>query len=562
MIQDGFAELLDEFLLEAHERTGEVESLLLQLDSSDVEARRVVLAKARRELHTLKGNAGMMGFADLQQLTHLMEDQVESLDLEEPRIGDLLAGIDSLRQGLEEIGGGPITDDVVAAPGVPGADAETVGRRSGGRPPGGPRPEAPWPGLPAEGELRSPEAGTSSVRVPFSRIDQLVEMQAESLIYRNRLSDAVERGKALVKRAAKDPQSLAAAWEEIEAAQQALEKTLKALQQRVTELSMVPLRGLFRSLRRIVHDESRREGKDVELEVSGGETPIDKTLLEAAADALGHLVRNAVIHGVEEPAERRRKGKRETGRVRLSATIDANQVRIEVADDGAGIDLDALRAQGAEVLASGVRGRAPEADAAYALVFEDGVSTRGGADVSAGRGIGLSAVKKSVERHGGRVALRSRRDVGTAFTLRLPISASILRSLTLRADGEEYALPLTAVAETLRPAPGDRHEIHHAGVIRWRGRVVPLLDLGCAFGTAEAPRAGGFVLVMEIDGRYRALAFHEIVGIRDIVVKGLDRIVGEPPGVSGSTILGDGRVIMILDPTALATIPPFTASER
>ena len=124
------------------------------------------------------------------------------------------------------------------------------------------------------------------------------------------------------------------------------------------------------------------------------------------------------------------------------------------------------------------------------------------------------------------------------------------------------ALPLTAVAETLRPDPGDRHQINHAGVLTWRGRVVPLLDLGCAFGTAEAPRAGGFVLVMEINGRYRALAFDEIVGIRDIVVKGLDRIVGEPRGVSGSTILGDGRVIMILDPTALATIPPFTADQR
>ena len=397
--------------------------------------------------------------------------------------------------------------------------------------------------------------------MPFARIDQLVEMQAESLIYRNRLSDAVERSKTLAKRAAENPQAVAAAWEEIEAAQQALEKVLNTLQQQVTELSMVPLQGLFRSLRRIVHDESSREGKEVELEVEGGETPIDKTLLEAAGDALGHLVRNAVIHGIETPAERRRRGKREVGRVRLSATIDANQVRIEVADDGSGLDLEALRAQGAELLAAGSRGREPEADSAYALVFEDGISTRGGTDLSAGRGVGLSAVKRSVERHGGRIALRSRSGVGTVFTLRLPISASILRSLTLRVDGEEYALPLTAVAETLRPEPGDRHEINHAGVVRWRGHVVPLLDLGCAFATAAAPRADGFVLVMEINGRYRALAFDEIVGIRDIVVKGLDSIVGEPPGVSGSTILGDGRVIMILDPTALATIPPWNASE-
>ena len=551
MIQDGFTELLDEFLLEARERTDEVESLLLQLASSGAEDREVALAKAKRELHTLKGNSGMMGFGDLQQLAHRMEDQVEALDLEAPQVDELLTGIDRLRRGLVAVD--EPAADAVAAPSERPAEPTAA-------PPAAGEPE---PSAPATGPTRqATETGAGSVRVPFSKIDQLVELQAESLIYRNRLSDAVGRSKTLAKRAGEDPQAVAAAWDEIESAQQALEKILKLLQQQVTELSMVPLRGLFRSLRRMVHDESRREGKAVELEVAGGETPIDKTLLEAAADALGHLVRNAVIHGIEKPAERRRKDKPEVGRIRLSATIDVNEVRIEVADDGAGIDFAALRAQGAELLAREARGRAPEADAAYALVFEEGISTRGGTDLSAGRGVGLAAVKKSVERHGGRVDLRSRPDVGTAFSLRLPISASIMRSFTLRADGEEYALPLTAVAETLRPAPADRHQINHAGVLSWRGRVVPLLDLGCAFGTAETPRTEGFVLVMEINGRYRALAFDEIVGIRDIVVKGLDSIVGEPRGVSGSTILGDGRVIMILDPTALATIPPFNARER
>lgn len=171
-------------------------------------------------------------------------------------------------------------------------------------------------------------------------------------------------------------------------------------------------------------------------------------------------------------------------------------------------------------------------------------------------------MKKSVERHGGRVAVRSRRHVGTYFLLRLPLSASILRSLTMRTDGEDYALPLTAVAETLRPRPEDRHEINHAGVVRWRRRIVPILDLGCAFGTAGQPRTGGVFILIEINGRYRAVAVDEVVEIRDIVVKSLDNIVGDPVGISGSTVLGDGRVIMILDPTALATIPPFTGSER
>ena len=566
MIQSGFRELLDEFLLEAQERANEVESLLLQLNAGDAEARAAALARAKRELHTLKGNSGMMGLSDLQQLTHQMEDGIESLDLEDPVVDDILGELDLLRRGLEEVSRSAEEDDAAAdsaagdgdeaAPATAPAEAAVGGRGAAAEVPAAAEPAAADREPAARGALPA-EVAVSSVRVPFSRVDRLVEMQAESLIFRNRLKDAIQRGKAL---AAKDgrwsAEELAelsgAAWEDVEGAQQSLEKVLVELQEQVTELSMVPMLGLFRSLRRIVHDESRREGKNVELSIEGGETPIDKTLLEAAADALGHLVRNAVIHGIETPAERRRAGKPESGRIRLAATLDANEVRIEVADDGAGIDVQALRTTAASRLA-----RRTEFESDLALLFEEGVSTRQATDLSAGRGVGLSVVKKSVEQHGGRIAVESRRGAGTGFVLRLPVTASILRSLTLRADGEEYALPLTAVAETLRPRREDRHEINHAGVVRWRGRVVPLLDLGCAFGTAAAPRGDGFVIVMEINGRFRALAADEIVGIHDIVVKGLDPVVGTPAGISGSTILGDGRVIMILNPTALASVPPF-----
>ncbi len=572
MIHSGFRELLDEFLLEAQERANEVESLLLQLNSGDAEARAEALARAKRELHTLKGNSGMMGLSDLQQLTHQMEDAIESLDLDEPVVDDILGELDLLRRGLEEVSRTADEDeDAARTPADPMSAAsaaapatlagETADRPAGGD---GTAPDDPASSAragfdpdPQAAGLLPADTAASSVRVPFSRIDLLVEMQAESLIFRNRLKNAIERGKALT---AKDgrwsPEQLTelstAAWEDVEGAQQSLEKVLVELQEQITELSMVPMLGLFRSLRRIVHDESLRESKTVEMIIQGGETPIDKTLLEAAGDALGHLVRNAVIHGIEAPAERRRQNKPESGRIRVGATVDANEIRIEVADDGAGIDVEALRE-----IAKRRLDRRVEFESDLALLFEEGVSTRQTADVSAGRGVGLSVVKKSVEQHGGRIAVESRRGVGTSFVLRLPVIASILRSLTLRADGEEYALPLTAVAETLQPRRQDRHEINHAGVVRWRGRVVPLLDLGCTFGTAETPRTKGFVIVMEINGRFRALAADEIIGIHDIVVKGLDPVVGTPAGISGSTILGDGRVIMILNPTALASIPPF-----
>ena len=537
-MQSGFQELLDEFMLEARERADEVESMLLRLGDDDPEVRSAALARAKRELHTLKGNSGMMGFSDLQGLAHRMEDQVEMLDLASPQISGLLEELDALRQGLEKI-----------RPTLGGPDDEEQAEEAA--------PEERT----ADGGLEVRDVAGGSVRVPFSKIDELVEMQAETLIFRNRLADAVQQGMAVLKRGSGDPADFlarsAAAWEDVELAQQALEKVLHQLQDQVTNLGMVPLVSLFRPLRRIVHDESAHEGKRCELMIEGGETPIDKTLLETAGDALGHLVRNAVIHGIETPEERSSHGKPESGTIRLKATLEGGEVWIEVADDGAGVDISQLREIAKQRL-----GDDYEAGSDLALLFAEGISTHRGADLSAGRGVGLSAVKKSVERHGGRVDVRSQRGSGTCFSLRLPVTASILRSLLMTVDSETYALPLSTVVETTRLTAQERHQVNQVDVTRWRGQLLPLLDLGLAFGTAAAPREGGFVVVIEVHGRFRGLLIDAIAGIHDIVVKGLDSIVGQPVGVSGSTILGDGRVVMILDPGALVGISPFVEAHR
>lgn len=539
MDPSGFQELFDEFLLEARERAGEVEGLMLRLATGDAAARQAALAQVKRELHTLKGNAGMMGFGDLQALAHRLEDEVERLDLDDPAIDPVLAGVDELRGALEEID--------TAAPGAAPADEA-------------PADEAPAVATAAAAGILA--ATASSVRLPFAKIDQLVEIQAETLIFRNRLSDAVRRGLDEVSKPIAEPEvfrrGLTAALESVEEAREALEKTLNLLQEQVTELGMVPLRNLFHSLVRVVYDESRREGKQVDFEILGGETPIDKTLLEAASEVLGHLVRNAVIHGIEPPDERRRRGKPAQGKVRVAAALEGGEVRIDVADDGGGIDYEALRAKAHTVKAGAAgRGDTDPGDSPQALLFAEGLSTRADAGLGAGRGVGLSAVKRSVEAHSGRIEIVSERGTGTSFMLRLPLTTSIMRSLLVTADGEEYALPLASVTESQRLEVLERHEVNHAPVVPWRGRLVPLVDLGLAFGTAEHLRRAGYFVIIEVNGRHRGLAIDDIVGIRDIVVKGLDKIVGQPVGISGSTILGDGRVIMILDPHQLATLPPF-----
>ncbi|MCB1055516.1 MAG: chemotaxis protein CheW [Acidobacteria bacterium] len=513
-----FQELFEDFVLEARERLDAVEELLLALPGQAAAQRPEAMAQARRELHTLKGNSGMMGLSELQQLAHGMEDQVDELDLERPQVVGLLEGVDTFRRLLRRLVQGE--SETAEA----GTDQDLLGEAS-------------------------QELALGGVRVPFSELDALVELQAEVLLYRNRLADGMER---LRRRLAPEARESHDAWDETEAVRQSLEKTLDFAQDRILKLRMVPLQSLFRHLNRIVHDEAAREGKQVRFDTEGGETPLDKSLLELASEALGHLVRNAVNHGVEEPGARRQAGKSVVGRIRLSASVQGQEVLIEVADDGAGIDTDQLQQEAERRGATADLERGP-----YGLIFQAGFSTRGGTDLSAGRGIGLAAVAGAVERHGGRVEVASEVGEGTRFLLRLPLSVSITRALLVWVGEEEFALPLGAVIESLRFTAEDLHALHHGEVLRWRGQVVPLVDLGRRFGLPAAVADGTalgqrFVVLVEAFGQHRGLLVDGLGGIRDIVVKGLDRLVGAPAGVAGSTILGDGRVVMILDPAVLA----------
>ena len=551
----GFQELLDEFLLEAQERADEVEGLLLRLPSADDEERKAIITRTKRELHTLKGNSGMMGFSDLQQLAHMMEDQVEILDLSAPQVDDLLEQLDALRRGLDAVRS-PIETDSDEDDG--GDKDDSADLSADGDSQDEAESEA---GAAEESETLEPSREAGSVRVPFVKIDRLVESQAETLIFRNRLADSIERGLALLEDADGIPtewlDKTRSAWSEVDIARQALEKTLHMLQEQVTELGMVPLQGLFRSLGRIVHDESRREGKQIGFDIRGGDTPIDRTLLETAGEALGHLVRNAVIHGIEDPDERRLSGKNQEGQISVSATLEGGEVRIEVTDDGGGVDVDALEAK-----AQASQPELLKTTRGLELLFADGISTRQGTDLAAGRGVGLAAVKKSVESQGGRIRIHSIPANGTTFSLHLPVTAAIIRSLLVEVDDECYALPLTAVAESLRADQESVHELNHSRVLRWRGELVPLLDVGHSFGTSPEPSRRNFSIVVDVNGRRRGLLIDRLVGIRDIVVKGLDDLVGKPSGISGSTILGDGRVIMILDPMALVSLAPTLVRNR
>jgi two-component system, chemotaxis family, sensor kinase CheA len=509
MQSDNFQQnLMADFLLETAERTERVEEILVSLSEAEASTRVSLLNEVKREVHTLKGNAGMMGFSELQMIAHQFEDLLSGISVDAPKTAACLAEVDRFRRAMELL-------------------ASQDERH----------------------EANSDNAATSgSLRVPFASLDALMDLLAEMVIFRNRLSDSIRTGR--FRKTESD-------WDDVQNAEESLGKTLTYIQDHVMRLRMVPLRTLFSRLRRIVYDESLREKKEVQLETEGGDVPLDKALLEVANEALGHLIRNAVVHGIERPATRQKTGKSKFGKIQVSAFIHSNEVEITVADDGAGIDRAALTSAAAQrgIDTSNIEDLA-------GLLFLPGVSTRKESDLSSGRGIGLSAAQKAVQQMGGRIEVTSNRGSGTTFRLHLPLSVSITRSLMLRVDQEIYALPLISIRESIRFDAEQRHQINNAGVLRWREYVIPILDLGCVFGTANQIRTEGRLVIIHADGKDRGIVVDEVMGIREIVVKGLDPMVGNAPGVSGSTILGDGRVVLILDPSGLMNIKPFLTQNQ
>ena len=491
--------LLGDFLVEAEERMTRVEQLLLELPDAGAAGLELIRA-ARRELHTLKGNAGMMGFDDLRAATHELEDLADRLDPARPDLQPLLQGLDALR-----------------------AETAALDRRR-------------------DGPRASPGAA-QGVRIDYTRLDGMLEQIGAQLLARHRMSQSLAAAGAACDGAG------AAAVESCGDAWLALERLLERLQGELLELRMVPVSTLFGRLRRLVHDEAHDGGKRVKFETRGGNTSVDRALIDAAGEVLGHLVRNAVVHGIETPEARLAAGKPPAGLVRIEAAVRSDSVQLDVLDDGGGIDRQALRRAAREA------GIEVADDDLQALMFRSGLTTRHGADLSAGRGVGMDVVLDGVERSGGTIEVASRVGVGTRFRLRLPTGVSIAKAVLLEADDRTYALPVAAVLDTIALPSADLGD-----ELQWRNRPLPLLDLGQALGGRRDRRRRGRIVVVESGGRLLGLVAGRTRGPLEIMVRGLDDLLQGLPGVSGSTVLGDGTVVLILDPQRLAALHKITGA--
>ena len=311
------------------------------------------------------------------------------------------------------------------------------------------------------------------------------------------------------------------------------------------ETRLLPISSVFGRFPRLVRDLAQAENKPVRVVTAGGEIPLDKAILDRIGEPLMHLLTNAVVHGIESPEERARAQKSAEGTIDLRATSESGRVVIRITDDGGGLDDAKILAK---ARALGLESRAADPEQLRSLIFLPGFSTAEEVSALAGRGVGLDVVAHAIHELGGTIEVESRLGQGTSFTLNLPLTLAILRSLIVEVDRERYAVPISHVAATVRVEPDTMHEMNRKGVALWRGDLIHVCDGGTLLGTGVAPNGSRrFYIVISMGNRRRGILVDRLIGHQDIVVKSLDATVGRPDVVSGTTILGDGKVACILD---------------
>ena len=535
---NAFRELIDEYVVECLPLAERAADALV-----DVERRRragtggdELLGPVKGWLHTVKGNSAMMGLTPIQESAHALEDLCAALIERGGDDGDALLAL------LVE-GGGLLVDQVRGA-----AAGGTVEGATGwlARAAAAARGAANGNGKAADRRRSERRRGAEAdgaanvVRVDFRRLDTLLEVLGEGLIEQAAVAEAYRR---VARRAGSTP-----GLPELDHAILALEKTMKRLEAVVMETRLLPISSVFGRFPRLLRGVAEGVGKRVRLETSGGETAMDKAVLDRLGEPLLHLLTNAVVHGIETPAERRAAGKPDEGALRLAAVSRSGRVAIELADDGRGLNERRILDRAEEL---GLSSAGEESDP-HALIFQPGFSTADRVSELAGRGVGLDVVAAAVRALGGTIAVRSRPGEGSAFLLDIPLTLAIVRSLIVEVDQERYAVPIAQVAATVRAEPQALHEINHRGVAVWRGGLIQVTDGGALLGTgARSDRGRRFYVVISSGGRRRGILVDRLIGHQDVVVKGLDPSLGRPDVVSGTTILGDGRVACILDPVRI-----------
>ena len=405
--------------------------------------------------------------------------------------------------------------------------------------PGVPAPEVAPPAAVAPRTARGTPAASgegSSIRVGIDKVDALINMMGELVITQSMLSDIGEKFELSQLGRLRDGLVQ-------------LERATRELQESVMRIRMLPIASVFNRFPRLVHDLERKLDKRVRLELHGEHTELDKTVLEKIGDPLVHLVRNAIDHGLESPAQRKAAGKPETGTLKLNAYHEGGNIVVQISDDGAGLNHAAIvaKAQQRGLVAAGQE--LSDAEVAE-LIFQPGFSTAAQATDLSGRGVGMDVVRRNVRDLGGSVGVRSASGKGSTFTITLPLTLAIIDGLVTAVGSERYIVPLTSIVESLRLRADAVRKIAGGGeVFHFRNEYLPIMRLHRAFGcnAAITEIERGIVVVVEEEGRRVGLLVDDLLGQQQAVVKSLEAHYQRVQGISGATILSDGSVALIVD---------------
>ena len=536
----GWDDVMREFLLESREHVQSIEATVLELEARP--GSQPLLAQLFRALHTVKGTCGFLGFSRLEALMHAAEEMLglardRRLVLDRERVSTLLAAADAARGTLEHIeatGLEPAVDHSALL-------ARMAGAAAGSAPLEVSEPLTPPGAVPWRGAATGVD---SKLRVDVALLDRLMNLMGELVLARNRILQCA---------ASPTPGA------DLVTASQRLDVVTTQVQQVVMKTRLQPVGQVWNRFPRLVRELAHGCGKQVRLQLQGADTELDKTLVEALHDPLTHLLRNAVDHGVETPEQRMAAGKPPVGCLTLSASHEGGLVHLGMSDDGAGIDVQRVRQVAVQrgLLTADQAARMPDADAMM-LIFMPGFSTAERVTSLSGRGVGMDVVRSQVERIGGTVEVHSRPGQGTTFTLKIPLTLAIIPALLVTCRGDRYALPQASLREVvfLEPAQARRDitRIQGACVLRLRGELLPLVVLAAELGVGPAMPdldEGATVVVLQAGERTFGLWVDAIHDTEEIVVKPLWKHLKGLACYAGATVLGDGRVALILDAMGL-----------
>jgi len=554
-------EMVGDFILESREHLTQVEihMMTLEKDPGESEAINTVF----RAFHTIKGLAGFMDLNEIRQVAHETETLLDlarnrKLRITSPVVDVVLAAADFLKVWLKRLeiilaGGDPglapemeallerirrgavgesevAVEEVKVTASADEAEMDFPDRRKAAAADGsgGDRRSN-------DGDRRTQGTETRSVKVDTAKLDFLVDMAGEMVIAQSMVRHHPElaalRSPAVLRNLAQ------------------LARITGDLQKTAMSMRMVPVGGLFQKMSRLVRDLARKTGKQAEMEAIGGETELDRNVVEELADPLMHMVRNAADHGVEPPDERRAAGKDPTGRIRLRASHQAGHIVIEIADDGRGLIREKIleKARRTGLVEDGANLSDSEV---FNFIFHPGFSTAEKVTDVSGRGVGMDVVKKQIQKLRGRIDIESTPGKGSSFFLRLPLTLAMIDGLVVGVGGERYVVPIFSVREMLRPTAEMVFTVENRQEMAMvRNSLLPVVRLYRRFGVEPRSEVAteSLLIVAEAAGKSFCLMVDELIGKQEVVIKSLGETLKDIPGVAGGAILGDGRVGLILD---------------